>query len=655
VEAYVGFAIVAVTLAVSIIARAWRRSRQDLGPVSTFDLDRLLDLLAAAVREQWTVAANERGVLEPQPIPVRWHKPSVPVVGPVSAAVEARSFTPLPGLSAVTVRDLQAGQISDLHHVYGGLGSGRLVIIGAPGSGKSVAAVLLVLAALQHRAQLSERDRSMVPVPVLFSLGGWDPRAQRVQDWLSLRLQQTYPLFAGAGRAASAASLLADGKITAILDGLDELPEDLRPTALRALSEQAVFRVVVLARSAEMAAAAAHGILAGAAAVELQDVDPHTVADYLTRAQFDPLPLGWRELINRLRHAPDSLIAQALSSPLTLSLVRVTYRSGDAVHELLDTDRFSTLAAVEDHILSQLVGVAYAARPGEPDPHYAIRRAERWLGHAAQKMSQNGTRDLGWWDVPEWRPAWIRNAAAGLIYGLLSGVAFWLVGGLRVGLVGGLVLGLTVGVGRYAVARLEALQDMSGTLSPILSWRRDIKRSLLIVLGFGLMVGFAVGFAGGIAAGLMAGLLAGLAVGLASSTAWATTLTSIQLWRLGEGPIRLVSFLEDARERGVLRVIGPAYQFRHARLQDRLAVAYATETATTTALRVQELLDVPPGPDGQLPRLSTVNPYQLGASASRYGTADRRGRDPYVQRQADDELLDALSSNNFVLLTGPSC
>jgi hypothetical protein len=30
-------------------------------------------------------------------------------------------------------------------------------------------------------------------------------------------------------------------------------------------------------------------------------------------------------------------------------------------------------------------------------------------------------------------------------------------------------------------------------------------------------------------------------------------------------------FLNDAHERGVLRTVGPVYQFRHARLQDRLA------------------------------------------------------------------------------------
>jgi hypothetical protein len=36
-----------------------------------------------------------------------------------------------------------------------------------------------------------------------------------------------------------------------------------------------------------------------------------------------------------------------------------------------------------------------------------------------------------------------------------------------------------------------------------------------------------------------------------------------------------MNFLDDARERNVLRTVGPVYQFRHARLQDRLAAAAA--------------------------------------------------------------------------------
>ena len=32
-----------------------------------------------------------------------------------------------------------------------------------------------------------------------------------------------------------------------------------------------------------------------------------------------------------------------------------------------------------------------------------------------------------------------------------------------------------------------------------------------------------------------------------------------------------MGFLADAHERNILRTVGPVYQFRHARLQDRLA------------------------------------------------------------------------------------
>jgi hypothetical protein len=70
--------------------------------------------------------------------------------------------------------------------------------------------------------------------------------------------------------------------------------------------------------------------------------------------------------------------------------------------------------------------------------------------------------------------------------------------------------------------------------------------------------------------GLVVGLVTGLGSGLMSSTTWATALASAQLRRRGETPTRLLRFLDDAHKRQVLRTVGPTYQFRHARLQDRL-------------------------------------------------------------------------------------
>ena len=151
---------------------------------ATRPLSELADSLAVAVRDQWTHAALERRLLQPEPIPVQWERSSRPLAGPVAAAVESRQFPPLPGLSPAVPGQLRGGRLQDLHAVYGGLGSGRLVIIGEPGSGKSGAAVLLVLAALEYRQQVPSQDRQLVPVPVLFTVQGWDPNTQRVGDWL---------------------------------------------------------------------------------------------------------------------------------------------------------------------------------------------------------------------------------------------------------------------------------------------------------------------------------------------------------------------------------------------------------------------------------------------------------------------------------------
>jgi hypothetical protein len=77
-----------------------------------------------------------------------------------------------------------------------------------------------------------------------------------------------------------------------------------------------------------------------------------------------------------------------------------------------------------------------------------------------------------------------------------------------------------------------------------------------------------------VASYLLKGLLLGVGLGLAASASrpWVryqivrSVLTSRRLlpWRLG-------AFLRDAHRLGILRQAGAVYQFRHARLQDRLS------------------------------------------------------------------------------------
>src|SRR5215470_16108283 len=89
--------------------------------------------------------------------------------------------------------------------------------------------------------------------------------------------------------------------------------------------------------------------------------------------------------------------------------------------------------------------------------------------------------------------------------------------------------------------------------------------ALVAGLGAGLMTGFAVG--------LGAGLAGGLAV--SDHHAWPAYLAASYhlAWRR-QLPRHLMQFLDDAHRLGLLRAVGPVYQFRHAELQDHLAALY---------------------------------------------------------------------------------
>jgi hypothetical protein len=111
--------VVAVVAPVASLVVYLTKLRRPGGTGPGRPLSGLADSLAAAVMEQWTRAALERRLVQPEPIPVRWGRSSKPLAGPVSAAVGSRQFPPLPGLPAAAAGRLRGGQLQDLHAVYG--------------------------------------------------------------------------------------------------------------------------------------------------------------------------------------------------------------------------------------------------------------------------------------------------------------------------------------------------------------------------------------------------------------------------------------------------------------------------------------------------------------------------------------------------------
>jgi tetratricopeptide (TPR) repeat protein len=84
----------------------------------------------------------------------------------------------------------------------------------------------------------------------------------------------------------------------------------------------------------------------------------------------------------------------------------------------------------------------------------------------------------------------------------------------------------------------------------------------VVVLAFGLTFG--------LVGGLVFGLVGGLVIGLVNRAWFAFLIASGWLAASRRFPWRLMAFLEDAYRLGLLRVVGSAYQFRHAQLQDHL-------------------------------------------------------------------------------------
>lgn len=614
-------------------------------------LKRAASTLAGAVRRQWTRELGFRQLRRPEPLRVCWSSTGRPVSAQAAAVL---------GQVAVGGRPIRLrlrGDVRGIVNAFGQLPARQLVVLGEPGGGKTVLAILLTVGLLQARAQGE-------PVPVLLPMSQWDPHFEHLHSWLARRLVEDYPALANRdayGRDA-AAHLVRAGLVMPVLDGLDEMPPALHHAAIDALDDAVADGgpLVVTCRGDEYQAAVESGgrFLSRAAVVEIEPVDVSDTIAFLGHAKAAG-DVRWRPVLEHLRARPDAPLARALSTPLMVHLARTAYASwGTVPAELLDSGRFSSRGAIEEHLLDVYLPSIYASRvtPPAPPEHlptavlypYPLQRAQQWLTFLAAHMHHLNTRDLAWWEVDRAIPRLVfglvvgveSGLGAGLVFGLVAGLAIGLVVGLAAGLVGGLVVGLR---GKSPQPSKQTIVRTPGRLKKFGSY---FASGLVFGLGAGLVVDLRAGLGAGLVIGVTTGLLAGLAVRLIGGlgewsvtapahdvasqspasllrstrtgasaqtlvaglgTAIGTGLGAGLMVRPGVGfivglgvgivggpvigldtiwgrfllartwlalrrqlPLRLMRFLGDAHQRGVLRQAGAVYQFRHARLQDQL-------------------------------------------------------------------------------------
>ena len=151
---------------------AWipiRDARHDAVPGE--GLAEIADQLAVVVGKQWKIEAGVRRINDPYPLPVSWAAADVSLTDGWDVLVKlATSGFGWPSPSSDTwaaCPDDLAGE-GDLGQVLTRVPTGRLVVLGEPGSGKTMLMVRLVLDLLARRV-------SGGPVPVLVSLASWNP------------------------------------------------------------------------------------------------------------------------------------------------------------------------------------------------------------------------------------------------------------------------------------------------------------------------------------------------------------------------------------------------------------------------------------------------------------------------------------------------
>ncbi|MFC9434462.1 NACHT domain-containing protein [Nocardia sp. NPDC057030] len=294
-----------------------------------------------------------------------------------------------------TVGSGEFGSLAEVRRYFDRLRDSRLVIVGDPGSGKTVAALNLVLDLLDRRVG-SRRDR--MPVPVRLNASSWDPDSHSFEEWLARRIARDYSL-----RLRVARELIKTDRILPVLDGLDEMDSDSGEPAraLAALDQlNEVYwlgkPVVVTCRAdtyRKISEVRGESGLHEASAIALQALTTEQVADHLTAWHDTNGGLKWASLKDKLQADPHGVFARALRTPwmLGLTLQFLKHARAEEAAALMEA---TSREAIEDALFSALIPSAVAAQPRDSHSKQKYTEVEvsAWMRTLARHFTSGPNR-----------------------------------------------------------------------------------------------------------------------------------------------------------------------------------------------------------------------------------------------------------------------
>lgn len=330
--------------------------------------------------------------------------------------------------------------------------AGKLLILGAPGSGKTTTQLELAQA-LVNRAQ----EQPEYPVPVLFNLSSWKDGRQSITDWLVAELKSKYGVSNKLGK-----EWVDNQQLLLLLDGLDELEPQRQELCVHAInqflaSEIRPLSLVVCSRIEEYRHYSSNLNLNGAICLwELNETQISEYFEAVGRVEF------WQTL------QQDETLLKLMITPLFLSITvlsvqelsiedwqrletmeaRIEYLF-DAYwrQQMFNRDYVKELYVIKNNLrffLDKYIrrlfvepGIQPYIQHKPPIP----RQTKLWLIWLAQQMQRESKTEFL---IEEMQPYWLVGTSKRLSYQLTYQIIYQLVNGMVMGFILG--ISMTLGV-----------------------------------------------------------------------------------------------------------------------------------------------------------------------------------------------------------------
>jgi DNA-binding SARP family transcriptional activator/GTPase SAR1 family protein len=317
-----------------------------------------------------------------------------------------------------------------------------MLILGAAGAGKTTLLLQLTRDLVAQAESDPEETTPVGRIPIVLLLSEWSERADGLAGWIVEEIGRHYRLPAEKARA-----WLGAGRLTLLLDGVDEVPKAKRRACIKAINE---FRrgtgwsengLVVTARTTDYLDIGVLLDLRGA--VSIQPLTRDQIDEYLARS---PEAHQLRRIVTT-----DDVLAEVLASPLMLSVAVQGYKSGQKLPQGGPEDYRRVLNDwyVTSALIRNRARAGRATRSKRWDPE-ASHRTLVWLARLMENHREATIFYPDWFTAAmlpgsEWRgslprpkSSWLlsrwggwRQATVALTYGLTAGVVVGALYGLQ--------------------------------------------------------------------------------------------------------------------------------------------------------------------------------------------------------------------------------